>query len=835
MNIAFDALAILGPFSKNRGIGNYSLAQFRKMIEMDKDNKYYFFNLIEDFSMQNVVSSGCVTDCYFFTGDKNELYVNEEYSDVIGAIVKKFLKKNDIDVFYVTSPFQGGYLLYRREWFENVKVIATVYDIIPYVFKDKYLPDKSSYEFYMTCLDNLRWMDEYLVISNSVKNDMIKYLDFPAEKIHVIYGAVDEELYRQMEINVDEKTTLYRKYDIIGDFIMCTGGDDYRKNIAGLIGAYAKMKKELIQKYQLVIVCKLSVQAVERYTNLSNELGISGRVILTNFVTNEELIQLYNCATLMAFPSIYEGFGLPIVEAWRCGTPVLTSDNSSLGEIAGDGAILVDPYSENSITDGLNKALGETDMEALLVKGQERMKLFTWDKVAQASIDVINNLGKCDDIAKKAVKKIAMFTPLPPMQSGISDYSVDVIKELSKYFDIDVYIDDYKPDGFKIDNVQIMSVNKFKKNYELYDRIIYQVGNSLFHEYMFPYIKKYQGIVTLHDYNLRDVLEVIYLYKNNLPKQFLKKLLEDLTEEAANDYMNNLDKKQYLQKYELNGFVTNYASRVIVHSEYAKRKLLEKNIAYNVEVIPLYTLIDDNNLDNQKVKSELGIAEGKKIFAAFGHVHTTKRAVPILKAVQKVKTEFTDFHFYFVGKLDESVKEEFECALTEYNLRDFVTVTGYTTLDDFQRYMDVADVCLNLRYPYNGESSASFMRLLGKGKCTIVNKIGSFAEVPEDACIMIDNVKDMTTSQEIDAIYDAMKTACNDEVRKGISVRASEYAKRELAISIIIEKYRKVIEKKDAPCVLNEKLLQTCAKSFSTNEFRKLSKTLAYILKSTNE
>lgn len=828
MNIAFDAAAILGPMSKNRGIGNYALAQFKKMIETDKENKYYFFNLIEDFSMENVVFDGSVKDCFFFTGRENQLYVKEECSDIIGAIIKKFLRENNIDVFYVTSPFEGRYQLYKCEWFENVKIVATVYDIIPYVLKNKYLSDKNAYSFYMKCVDNLKWMDEYLVISQSVKNDMIKYLDFPAEKIHVIYGAVDEAIYRQIDINADEKRNLFLKYGIKGDFIMCTGGEDDRKNIAKLITAYSKIKKELIQKYQLVIVCKLSPQSVERYTNLAIERGISERVVLTNFVTNEELIQLYNLATLMAFPSIYEGFGLPVVEAWRCGTPVLTSDNSSLGEIAGDGAIQVDPHSEGAITKGLNKALGETDLEALLAKGQERMKLFTWEKVAQTSIEVINNLGKCPDAIQERVKKIAMFTPLPPMESGIADYSADIIKGLSKYFEIDVYIDNYKAEDLEIAGVQIMPVSKFKKNHALYDRIVYQVGNSLFHEYMFPYIKKYQGIVVLHDYNLRNVLEAMYLYKNNQPEQFSQMLLEDLTAEAVNDYTNNLN-KEYLQKYEINGFVTNYASRIIVHSIYAKRKLLEKNISHNVNVIAHYVMIDDNHPEWKKIKAELGIADNKMIFAAFGHVHANKRVIPILKALKKIKEEYADFHFYFVGKLDKSIKEEFEQEVAENELQDFVTVTGYTTLEEFQLYMDAADVCLNLRYPYNGESNASFMRLLGKGKCTIVNKIGSFAEVPEDACIMLSNVKELNSLQEIEEIYNAMKTACKDEVRKTISIRALEYAKQELDIAVVIEKYREVIEQNDVTSILNEQLLKACAKNFSINDFKEISKTLAYV------
>lgn len=401
MNIAFDAVAILGPDSKNRGIGNYSLSQFTSMIEADKKNHYYFFNLMEfDYHLDEFIGNTDNLTCVnYFCGKDNFLIRDSQFAGIIGNLIRKFIQEYKIDIFCVTSPFDMKMMCYEKEWFTGVKVVAIVYDIIPYIMKREYFTGSyadRNFSMYMKRMDMLRWMDQLLVISESVKNDMVNYLSFPESDITVIYGAVDE-IYEEINITEQQKRNIEEKYAIDSPFIICTGGNDFRKNIDGLIVAYSKIKEELIRNYQLVIVCKLSDKAVIRFENLIEQLQIKGRVILTNFVETEELLQLYNLATLLAFPSKYEGFGLPVVEAWACGTPVLTSNNSSLGEISTGAAVLVDPYDTLDIKRGLEQALLDTDLNALLQKGKERLEEFRWKKVVERSIDILNRLDTCKE------------------------------------------------------------------------------------------------------------------------------------------------------------------------------------------------------------------------------------------------------------------------------------------------------------------------------------------------------------------------------------------------------------------------------------------------------
>lgn len=841
MNIAFDATAILGQMSRNRGIGNYSYSQFKHMIEMDPENTYYFFNVFEEFYMADIVGQGSVADTCFFTGRNLELALDEEYADIFGDMIRHFIEQNQIDIFYITSPFDGHIMCYRKEWFAGVRVIATVYDIIPYVMKDQYLSDKASYQFYMRRVEMLRWADEYLVISGSVKNDMVSYLNFPEEKIHVIYGAADPKVYRQIDLTEQETKQFFQKFQIQGPYIMCTGGDDARKNIQRLILAYAGLRQELVRSYQLVVVCRLSAASMEKYQSLVQKLNLQGRVIFTGFVSDSDLILLYNQAALMAFPSLYEGFGLPVIEAWMCGTAVLTSHNSSLGEIGRGAAVLVDPEHEASITKGLEDALTKADLNTLLQNGKKKLEIYNWKAVSEAALAVIHSMKKSEHPKQKEVKTIAIFTPLPPVRSGISDYSVDIISQLTAAFVIDIYIDKYKADFQENEKIHIYPAKEFGKRHHRYDRILYQVGNSTCHIYMFPFIKKYPGIVVLHDYNLRNVLESMHLYQADNPQKFKQDFMEDYDRQSADRYIERLN-TSYVSRFELNGFVVNYAEKIIVHNQYAKKKLLEKNIGRKVQVIPLYGKTDGEPSGEwaEEKRKKLGIARDCLVFASFGFLHETKRNLQALKAFSYICKEYPDvsMRYFFVGEADKAQAGRLMDQITELGIRDRVTVTGYVPMDVFHAYLDIADICINLRYPYQGESSASLMRALAKGRCVIINRIGSFCEIPEQACIKIDNVADMHAGEEIRQIYEAMKMAMDKSRRETIQMEARKYASACLDLAQAGRQYIRAIRETDEKRGLNEEKLKSFAQKYLSNyaeaEIEKLAKAFAYSMKSSS-
>lgn len=835
MNIAFDAVAILGYMSRNRGIGNYALNQFTGMVNQDMNNKYFFLNMIDsDFKLSPMIQNNNFTEDFIDTGKNNVLLRNEAYSEVIGSIIKRYIRENDIDIFYITSPFESNFILYKKEWFEGVRVISTVYDIIPYVMKDKYLSDKNTYNWYMKCIENLRWSDELFVISESVKTDLVKHLNFNPDHIQTIWGGVDGR-YRIIDISNIEKSLLLDKFGITKPFIMCTGGEDGRKNLDGLIRAYALLPDNLKNSYQLVVVCKLSENGMAKLKTVAQSQNVEKNVIFTNFVSDEELLKFYNLAEFMAFPSKYEGFGLPIVEAWACGTPVLTADNSSLKEIAGDAAILVNADNDKSIADGMAKILSSKEMlSEYAEKGRKRLLLFNWKIVNDHIIYLINNIPlKKISLSKPERPKIAFFTPLPPLESGIADYSEDIINKLCKYCDIDVFVEEtYNANSVFPDNVSMYSHRSYPTRHEKYMDTIFQVGNSEYHFYMYQYIRKYHGTVVLHDYNLHGAFYhyAITLFKGNynLYRNFIDKDFPD-----AENYIQALQNGTVnpdLYGIELNSYITDSADRIIVHSQYSRKKLLQKNIERNVTVIPLYAEILQV-IDSGVVKQKNGFSADMTIISAFGGIHHTKRIIPLLKAFTRLKKEVSNIHLMLVGKPAEDIKPEIEQLISSGNLHDNITITGYTDIEKFKEYIDMSDICLNLRYPYNGETSGSLMRILAKGRCVVVNDIGSFSEIPDNACIKLPSVENMGEVKEPDEIYNVLKKLVeNPSERSGIAFSAREYAEKILDIKYIAEKYYNTIKAEKIKSPVTENLINTLKSdvNITSGDIKGLAQTLSY-------
>lgn len=791
MNIAFDGSALLGPMSRNRGIGNYAMSQLREVIHQERENKYFFFNIFERSNFfEEEVKEGLLQEDDFLCMAEDKFLPVPEFENVLGALLERYIKDNAIDVFYITSPFEAQMPVYQKKWLHNVRVVATVYDIIPYVMQNHYFPDKSNMVPYMERVEMLRWADRLLVISQSAKDDLVNYLQFSAEKIDVIWGAAGPQ-FQKLTINDRDRQLLLDKYRIDSPYIMCTGGDDERKNIAGLIEAFGHLPRELKKRHQLVIVCKLPPAAVDRYSSQARSLGLKGRIVLTNFVADEELVQLYNLAELVAFPSKYEGFGLPIVEAWACGTPVLTSNNSSLIQIAGDAAILVDPASAEDIARGLEKALTICNLEELAQRGAERLKRFQWPAVARETIRCFKKLDAAPAEPEAPLScRIAFFTPLPPVQSGIADYSVDILSALSAHFEqIDVFIDEgYRPDCALPENVAVYPHQDYIRKRAQYRDTIYQIGNSEYHIYMWPYLKQCGGTLVLHDYNLHDVAQYAALAQQKNLGYYEELLLEDLTPEMVKTHLEALDRGICLPA-ELNGFVTNYANKIIVHSCGERERLLRGNIGRNVRWIRHYARIEPLT-QSDEAKKALGMQPNMVLFAAFGHVQETKRAVPILRAFARLAQQNENVRFVFVGKLNAAMEKEFPAEIRTLGLEGRVQVTGYVSLKEFEQYINAADVCLNLRWPYHGETSGSLMRILAKGKCVIVNDVGSFSEIPDEACIKIPSAENVPEELEVRAIYRAMeKVVDQDGKRQHVEQNARRFAEKFLDLNIIAAQY----------------------------------------------
>lgn len=221
-----------------------------------------------------------------------------------------------------------------------------------------------------------------IVITDSEcsKRDIVSYLGIPADKIRVVYQAA-KGLYRPVE-DTEAVNACLSRYQLREDYILALGSTAPRKNSTTVMRAFAHLNRELDVRCRLVFCC--DSQAAVELGKLARRLGIERRVSLLAGVSDSDLALLYNAAELFVYPSLYEGFGLPALEAMACGTPVVTSNCSSLPEVTGEAAMLVDPTDEIALSRAIDRLLGDDHLrEQLKQKGLERASLFSGRRQAK--------------------------------------------------------------------------------------------------------------------------------------------------------------------------------------------------------------------------------------------------------------------------------------------------------------------------------------------------------------------------------------------------------------------------------------------------------------------
>ena len=279
--------------------------------------------------------------------------------------------------FFITLPF-----------FEKSKRIITVHDLTPLVFP-KHFPAgiKGNLSWKMQKV-NLKMSDAIITDSFSSQKDITKFTGIKKEKIYVGYLAADEE-FRQLSDRENKINTLKKKYHLPEKFVLSVGDVTWNKNLPRLLKAIEQ------SAIPLVMVGKTLVEKNYDKTNPWNKdlvevqklIQTNKKIITLGFIPTEDLITLYNAATVFIMPSLYEGFGLPVLEAMQSGCPVITTKEGSLPEIAGDAAVYVDAYDSENIAKGIHEVFENKKLqETLIKKGFDQAKKFTWKKTAEQTI-----------------------------------------------------------------------------------------------------------------------------------------------------------------------------------------------------------------------------------------------------------------------------------------------------------------------------------------------------------------------------------------------------------------------------------------------------------------
>ncbi len=365
------------------GIGWYIYNLVSNLLRTDTENEYHIhlFDFLKRNRSTQVVNA-------LFTGSLNtfmdvcsyfpySLYSN--YNRIFGGIPYNFL----------TGSSRGVYHFFQFVIPRSIKgpVINTVYDMVLKIYPETM--EHSNYEKLNRELTrSCKQADLILTISENSKKEIAEFMDITKEKIQIAYPAVDHSIFYPRE-NI---ATIKDKYGITGEYLLYLGTLEPRKNITMLIDAFhiiAQKNRDIT----LVIAGKKGWQYEDIFSKVTS-LKLESRICFTGYVGVEDIPALYSGAVAFIFPSLYEGFGMPPLEAMACGTPVIVSNTSSLPEVVGDAGILVNPKEPENLAFEMNRLLNDTKLrQELSQKGLLRSQAFSWEDSAKKVIDIYKSLA----------------------------------------------------------------------------------------------------------------------------------------------------------------------------------------------------------------------------------------------------------------------------------------------------------------------------------------------------------------------------------------------------------------------------------------------------------
>lgn len=269
----------------------------------------------------------------------------------------------------------------------GVRVVSMLYDVIPFLFPEVLAQQPLSIRIgWPRNFRKLRRSDGLIAISNATRDDAVRVLGIDPGRVKVIYPGIDHDLFSAARSGATDAIERVRlRYGIRCEFFIYVGDTDWRKNLPRLLTAFSGMPEEA-----LLVIAGKRAQTDPRLAGQIGALHLEGRMVLPGFVPDEDLAPLYGSAVAMIYPSLYEGFGFPVAEAMACGCPVITSAVSSLPEVAGGAALLIDPASVEDIREKMQR-LWDDHGERLRLAGAgiDRAAHFTWEECAAGVLAVL--------------------------------------------------------------------------------------------------------------------------------------------------------------------------------------------------------------------------------------------------------------------------------------------------------------------------------------------------------------------------------------------------------------------------------------------------------------
>lgn len=351
------------------GVGWYTDSLIRLLKYQVRPEDYYYL-----LGMDYYGRSGRLAQ---YTAPNVELRVNGIMHYGIYRRLARFIPFMDYNSFFRVEADIYHFVNFVVPPRVKGRIINTVYDMVYKTFPQTM--EKANYRKLDRSLkDSCSRADAVITISENSKQELMGYLGVPEEKIHIIPPGVDLSVYKPMEALSKAMADIRQKYSLPEKYLLYLGTIEPRKNIPTVIRAFHQFSLSDKQGYKLVVAGKKGWMFQEVF-DLVTSLGLKDKVIFSGYVDEEDKPYIYAGADVFLFPSLYEGFGMPPLEAMACGVPVITSNTSSLPEVVGDAGIQTDPLDVEAISSAIMQLTSDSELrQTLVAKGLQRAQGFTW-------------------------------------------------------------------------------------------------------------------------------------------------------------------------------------------------------------------------------------------------------------------------------------------------------------------------------------------------------------------------------------------------------------------------------------------------------------------------
>ncbi|HEV3076571.1 MAG TPA: glycosyltransferase [Thermoanaerobaculia bacterium] len=824
MRIGIDfRMLSCGRITVNRGMGRFTQQQLREVLRLDAAHDYVLLLppghdpallLPEIAAAANVARVELPPQLAAPRGGDTPQDVLRHAAQLSGTLADL-----ELDLYHATTPFLDNDPSFWR--CDSCALVATHYDLIPLIYPHRYFGPESQdrREGYMRSARALRDAERLIAISEFVRGEAILRLGIARERIEVAHPIADPgfRVLRSEETS-SRLAELCRRCPLPDGFVLCvTHLPNPSKNFHNLLRAYSLLPPAWRRRHPLVAVDDLDLAGRRTLDAWTRELGIHDDVVAPGFVDEAELVALYNAAYLFIHPSRYEGFGLPALEAMRCGAPVIAGDAAALPEVVGDAGLLVDPEDPASIVRAIERLDGDPGLRRELgAAGLARAEGFSGRRLGEATLRAYERAaGEASEWRSRPTSRprLAVWSPLPPQPSGISDYTAELLAGLRTWADAEIFVDDaFLPDQELLDSWPAFHYTAFERRHRWrpFDLAVYQLGASMFHLYMLDAIQRWPGLLVLHDLTLSYVRAA--LFAAGMPAEEVRReLLEGDGLEALVEY-------EALARLE-------GAARTRATAEFQGRRLLLRpliaaSLAQIVHLPRAAGELEDRYPRARVHAFPMGVADPWRfapaagapvpgapgagaarrrhglepdafVVGVFGIADPIKRLASILRAVARLSARVPSAVLIVVGRfLSEEYRLGLERLAGELGIGERVRFLGQVARGDFNQLLLACDAVVNLRYPFLKQMSATLLRAVAAGKPVAVTDVHDWDHLPPSFCYRVpaDETEDANLAEWLVGL------ALDPELAAAASRAAREHYLRHGTLQQMADRYHAVIE-----------------------------------------